>query len=172
MAFPYSSDPADFGLPKSNYNPVVDPTTDLDYAEYERCACACAAMTVSAFRAHIAVSAASTTAATTGTMVKAHSAVWGDTLAVRPTVARTATGAYTVTWAASYVDNNPTPSRQTSGAVSFTVAQATAQTPPAGYVLCCAMATVAANVATVQTAGITTAGTAVAVDCDFALSVR
>lgn len=38
-----------------------------------------------------------------------HSAVWGDTNAVKPTTARTSAGLYTVTWATTYFDLQAVP---------------------------------------------------------------
>lgn len=81
--------------------------------------------------------------------------------ALRPKCAKTATGVYTVTWAASYADQNGV-SRQ----VTLYAAKAFPQTTTANIV---AVASVSGVVATVK---ITTANTGVAIDCQFLLEVR
>ena len=117
MGLPTNLDPqTDFGLPKENYADIVDPETEIDYDEFENLAIGLAGVSHTAPRAMVVVSAAG---ASSAARVKMHDAVWGDTNTVRPTVTATATGVFTITWSTSYVDLNPTASRQVSAAVSF-----------------------------------------------------
>lgn len=155
--------PSDYGLPKQNHKPVVNPEYDLDASEYERLAVDVAAMTLTAAKALVVVSAAASTSATTGTMLRWHNARWGGTDAVKPTIARTATGAYTITWSTSQEDLNPTADRVSTSAVSFSCAQCTPQgSTPAMVVVSCA-----SNVVYVKTFNAASAAT----DVDFMLSV-
>lgn len=102
---PNISDPAsDYGLPKRNYKEVVDPTTEFDQSQIEALCVDVAALTQTACRAWVIVD-------TDGTLL-AHSAVWGSTNAVAPTVTRNSAGNYTVQWAAGYYDLNPTVDRR------------------------------------------------------------
>lgn len=148
MGLPSTLDPSnDFGLPYSNYAPVADPTTDLSASSFENLAIAAAALTHTAPRAWAVVSGAATTA---GVMLVDHAAMWGDTNAVKPTVARVSTGAYTLTWASAYPDLNPTPARQVTAAVSLRTATLQMHEQGRGIV------TVSGNVATVSTFANTT----------------
>lgn len=107
---------ADFGLPKDNYRFVVNPRTEVDFAEYERLC------TTVAQLSHTVPKALLRCDDTAG--VQDYASVWGDTVSVRPTVVRTGTGIYTITWAASYADLNPTVARQVSTPVAIRFAVA------------------------------------------------
>lgn len=129
---------ADFGLPYNNYSDVADPETDVDKTYFENLCIGAAGMSMTAPRAWVVVSAASG-------IVISHSAVWGDSDAVKPTVTVVSTGEYTITWATSYTDLNPTVDRVVTSTVNLRAIQLSLN--GLGIV----RGTVAANVATVQT---------------------
>lgn len=119
MNLPATIDPeTDLGLPFENATEVADPNTDVSATFYETLCITVAAMSHTAPRAWAIVSAAAS-GSTTGVLLRDHDAMWGDTNAVKPTVTRTATGAYTVAWAASYQDLNPTPARVVTTATNL-----------------------------------------------------
>jgi hypothetical protein len=149
----------DCGLPKSNRSFVANPTTDLSYEEYESAAVGVMAQSHTAFRAHVLVDAD----ASGGETITTHDAVWGGTVGVKPTLARTGAGVYTITWTASYDDLNPTPARVVSHATNIRFAQATIAENAAGMIAC----TWTANVLTVRTWNAAGAAT----DIDFTASV-
>jgi len=143
MALPDILDPStDFGLPKSNYKPIADPTKEVDFAEYERLAIAVAGLSYSCPKAWVKISAA---AATAGAMLIDHSAMWGDSSSVKPTIARASTGSFTITWSAAYADLNPTISRQVTASVSLNGGVLTPMARAGDWYVTCA-----ANVATVN----------------------
>lgn len=151
MGLPSTIDPeADLGLPFTNFSDVADPQTDLDATLYETACVAVAGLTHTAARAVVVVSGAAGagTAATTGVLLRTHFAVWGDTDAVKPTVTRTATGSYTVAWAASYADLNPTSSRAVTAATGLRTCQVAIHA--AGR----AWGTLSGNTVTVTTQGV------------------
>lgn len=98
--------PETYGLPKADYDAVVDPTKELAAAEYEALAVDVAGMS------YVLPKAWASILGTTPPTVAAHGAVWGNTEAVKPTVSRTSEGIFVVTWAASYYDLNPTTARR------------------------------------------------------------
>jgi hypothetical protein len=156
MSLPSKLDPTqDFGLPMSDYAPVANPETDVSYYQLENMAIGVAGMSHTAPRAWVVVSGA---AASAGLMLRDHDAVWGDTDAVKPTIARSATGAYTITWSTSYVDMNPTVSRQATVAVDLRACHAIANRATSAIVTAYITATGGANVCFVRT--FTHAGTA------------
>jgi hypothetical protein len=156
MGYPTTLDPSeDLGLPYSNYAPVANPEYDPDATYFETAFCAVAGMSHTAARAWVVVSGA---AASAGLMVRDHAAAWGDTDAVKPTLARTATGAYTITWATSYVDLNPTVSRQATVATNLRACHSIANRATAAIITAYMTATGGANVCYVRT--YTHAGTA------------
>ena len=158
MGLPTKLDPSqDLGLPFSNYVDVADPATDLDATYYENLCIGVAGLSLAAPRAWVVVSAAATAAA----RVKAHSAVWGDSASVKPTVATTAVGTFVVTWASSYPDLNPTASRAVTSVVALRACTVQMNAAGANW------ATVAGSTCTVRTT--TLAGTAAA--RDFTLAV-
>lgn len=113
---PDTSDPSTYGLPKANLSEVVDPNTEFDYGEVEAWAIDCAAMTQTACRAWVVVDG-------DGTLLY-HAAVWGNTVAVAPTVTRVGAGEYTIAWATSYYDLNPTVDRRVLHVVNIRNAKA------------------------------------------------
>lgn len=126
---PNKTAPASYGLPKSNYDTVIDPTTELNAeTEFEPMAVDVAAMTYVAPRAWAFVAGDPVTP-----VVSYHSAVWGDTSGVKPAITRAAAGDYTITWTASQTDLNPTPARATSRAIAFTGAVVTIQGTAGGF---------------------------------------
>lgn len=116
MTLPNITDPVEYGLPKTDHDFVADPETDLAAKEYEALAIDVASLSYTAPRAIAAVGA-------TGNLVN-HSAVWGDTDQVKPTVTYVSTGQYTITWASSYSDLNPTPDRRIATPIHFRFALA------------------------------------------------
>jgi len=93
-----------FGGPFSNKDSVVDPETECDASFFNLLLVqlTMAGYTVPRAWARCTIAAAAITLAD-------HSAVWGDTTGVKPTVARTSAGLYTVTWASTYDDLQATP---------------------------------------------------------------
>lgn len=92
---------ASYGGALNDYRPVTDPTTDRPAAAANQAYADCAAMTATADRAWCEFTAA----ATTGAMVLvAHNALWGNAAGVAPTLARTTTGTFTITWPATVTD--------------------------------------------------------------------
>lgn len=90
-----------YGGAISNYAAVVDPDVDEDAVFRNRYAGNVAMMTQTAVRAMVSfvgVTGATPTDPGSGFI---HSAVWGAGVAVKPTVARTGTGIWTVTWPAT-----------------------------------------------------------------------
>lgn len=101
MTLPDVDDLNTVGGAKSNYHAVEDPTTDEDAAHRNIAFANAVAMTQTLPRAWARI----TLAATTGAMVRvAHAAVWGNSLGVAPTPARTSTGLFTLTWPTTVVD--------------------------------------------------------------------
>lgn len=97
MTLPNSATYPTYGGEKADYSPVADPTTDLSAAQLNEARSDVAAMTRMIPRAYVAFSYA------TGVVTVAdNDSVWGN--ATPPTVARTATGTFLITWPASIVD--------------------------------------------------------------------
>lgn len=94
-----------YGGAYQNARPVRDPTTQVDAAKFNRLAEDAAQMTRSAIRA--SVSFVTTTTAATVEVDAAnvtHFSVWGSSSAQKPTVEKTATGTYVVTWEEEFAD--------------------------------------------------------------------
>lgn len=95
------SDLATFGGRKSTAVAVEDPTTEIDSADWNKLVNAVGQMTMTSWRAILlfpTVAAGNSTPGSTKTF-------WGGTSLVFPTtVARTAAGAYTVTYPATFAD--------------------------------------------------------------------
>ena len=163
MAFPDSSSPEDFGLPKSDYKPVADPTTDLTAAEYERLACAAAALTLTGPRAHVFVNPA---LGATAAIVE-HTAVWGEAAGVKPTYSRISTGAYTITWATAYPDINPTVTRRSTSATNLRFYQVTPWSNESASSVCAKIYSFTARSCTVYT---TVTETGLPSSCGFFVS--
>ena len=120
MGLPNALDPAvDFGLPYEDYSFQVDPQTDVAASIFEQVCVDLSAVSHTVGRAAAYVTAGGTP------VLSAHDAVWGNTDAVKPTVTRNGVGDYTLTWASSYDDLNPTPDRRVTHTVNFRYAQAT-----------------------------------------------
>lgn len=90
---------ASYGGALNDYSPVVDPTTDRPAAGANPAYAATAGMTHTAIRAWARV----TWNGTSLTLVS-HDAIWGNSLAVAPTPAHSATGVATITWPANVQD--------------------------------------------------------------------
>lgn len=87
-----------YGGPLNNYSAVRDPTTDEDAAWRNKYACNVAMMThtaVRAMRSFVGATAADPTDPVSGFV---HDALWGDDPGVKPVVARTGAGVWTVTY--------------------------------------------------------------------------
>jgi hypothetical protein len=94
-----------YGGPFQNEEAVVDPVSEVDAAFYDRMACDVAQLTVAT--GFTWFSFVTTTTAATVTVDAANvrvSGVWGNGSAAKPTVSKTATGTYTLTWTASFED--------------------------------------------------------------------
>jgi hypothetical protein len=159
---PNVSDPAtDYGLPKNNRDTQgpVDPTKELDYAEYERLATDMAANTHTAPRAWVYVTFAAGVPS-----VSTFDSVWGSAVAVKPSITDNGAGDTTLTWtAAKYDDLNPTPARRTTRAPAFRCAVATVAEATPRII----SATWTANTVRVYT----TTHAGVADDCNFVVVV-
>lgn len=99
MALPDKSTFASIGGEIIDFSAVEDPNTDLAGAFNSEVRADVAAMTRMIPRAYVAF----TLSGTTCTVVE-HDAVWGNDLAVVPTIVRTGTGAFTVTWPTTVTD--------------------------------------------------------------------
>jgi hypothetical protein len=98
-----------FGAPYSDPDAVVDPETEMASEYMNRLIAQVSMLSMTAPIAWVRC------AVDIGTVtVTDHSAVWGDTSAVKPTVAYTGTGDYLVTWAAAYDDLQATPESHTT----------------------------------------------------------
>jgi hypothetical protein len=118
MGLPDIIDPEeDLGLPYTNHSEIADPETDMDAGYMETLCVTVAGLSHTTPRAVVVVSGAA--GATTALLLLTHFAVWGDTDAVKPTCTRTATGVYTIAWASSYVDLNPTTARAVTAATNL-----------------------------------------------------
>jgi hypothetical protein len=93
---------ADYGDAKSDYAPVEDPTTDESAEHRNLYAANVAAMTQTAPRAIYRFIGHGTTPTDAASNV--HYAVWGNDVDVKPAVAHSATGVYTVTWDTTVTD--------------------------------------------------------------------
>jgi hypothetical protein len=91
-----------YGDAKSNYAPVEDPTTDEDAAHRNLYAANVAAMTQTAPRAICRFVGHGTTPTDPASNV--HFAVWGNDVSVKPVVAHSATGVFTITWPSTITD--------------------------------------------------------------------
>ncbi len=101
MTFPAVDSLDTYGGAKVDLNPITDPTTDRPSAAVNEAYASVAAMTHTAVQCWARV----TTAASTGAMVlSSHDAAWGNEVSVAPTLARTTTGVFTVTWPATVTD--------------------------------------------------------------------
>lgn len=98
MALPDKSTFASLGGEITDFSAVEDPNTDLAGAFNSEARADNAAMTRMIGRAFVAFTVNGTCP------VVEHDAVWGNNLAVAPTVAYVSTGLYTVTWPSTVTD--------------------------------------------------------------------
>lgn len=104
MTLPAVDSIATYGGAKQDYSPVVDPTTDEDAASRNKYAANVAMAThtlVRAMRSFVGVNGAAPTDPVSGFV---HDAVWGSTPDVKPVVARSGEGVWTVTWPETITD--------------------------------------------------------------------
>lgn len=99
MPLPDVDDLSTLGGEISDYRPVPDPTVERNATQSNAIAGNVAMMTAVAWRAWARCELRSGTQS-----VLAHAAVWGSTDGVKPTLARTSAGVYTVTWATTQTD--------------------------------------------------------------------
>lgn len=125
MPLPDISSLASYGGAMSNYSAVVDPTTDEDAKYRNRYACDVAMMGHTAARAICRFTAAngSNPSDPTGFV---HDALWGSLVAVKPTVARTNEGIWTVTWPSTVDDELTDEDASIGGGVTHSVSIRTA----------------------------------------------
>jgi hypothetical protein len=152
MPLPDISSLDDVGGPKANYAPVTDPTTDEDAVDRNRYVCDVVMMGHTAPRAFVRFVAVNG-ANPTDPVTNVHDAMWGSSVGVKPVVARTGEGVWTVTWPETVDDELTAEDASLGGGEEHTVnirvaiAQAT---PVIGGVLKHAVAEVtSANVVTV-----------------------
>ncbi len=93
---------ATYGGVLTNAWPVEDPTTDQDADGMNACKASTAAMTHTAARAWARFTSDPTTPAFA--LTNPHDSMWGNDLSVRPTLARTGAGVYTLTWPSTVTD--------------------------------------------------------------------
>ncbi len=93
------------GGAKTDYAPVEDSTTDLSAAEHNYIASAVAGFSYTGCRAWRRFITNSTSTPTDpASNPQAHGAVWGNAVGIKPVVAYSTTGTYTVTWTAAQTD--------------------------------------------------------------------
>lgn len=102
MTLPDVDDLSTYGGALANYAPIEDATTDEDAAWRNKYAANVAGMTQTACRAWCTFLGHAS--APTDPASNVHGAVWGDDVSVKPTVARTGTGVFTVTWPSTVTD--------------------------------------------------------------------
>ena len=96
---------SDYGAPYQDVRPVRDPTTQAAAEKYNRMAEDTAQGTRTAPRAEVSFLTTATAAPTTVAAGNvACFTVWGSGSAQKPVVTKTATGAYTLTWTATFDD--------------------------------------------------------------------
>jgi hypothetical protein len=116
-----------YGGPFQNEEAVVDPVSEVDAAFYDRMACDVAQTTLATGMTWFSFIPTATAAPTTVDAANVSvSGVWGNGSAAKPTVSKTATGTYTLTWTASFEDELVGVSNMTSveetQSVAFTFA--------------------------------------------------
>jgi hypothetical protein len=95
---------SDYNAPVQDVRPVRDPTTQLPAARYNRLAEDTAQGTRTAPRAEVTFLTSSGGTGTISAANVTHFSVWGSGSSMKPTVAKTATGKYTLTWPATAAD--------------------------------------------------------------------
>jgi hypothetical protein len=91
-----------YGGAKEDYAPVEDASTDLSASHWNLLAMSVAGVTQTACRAWCTFVGHGTTPTDPSSNV--HGSVWGNVLGVKPVVARTGGGIYTITWPTSITD--------------------------------------------------------------------
>lgn len=94
---------ADYGGAKVDAQPVKNPTTQLAADDYNREAEDVAQLTRTANRVEVSFNTINAAAPQTGTVIFNYT-VWGSGASYYPTIAKTNTGIYTLTYASSYTD--------------------------------------------------------------------
>ncbi len=97
-----------FGAPYENFDAVVDSETEMDATFMNRMAAQLAMISMTAPIAWVRCTVSGVTLT-----VADHSANWGDTSAIKPTVNRDSAGVYNVSWAETYSDLQDTPETHT-----------------------------------------------------------
>jgi hypothetical protein len=160
MPLPNISSFDELGGALNNYAPVTDPTTDEDVKYRNRYVCDVAMMGHTAQRGFVRFVTVND-AAPTDPASNVHDALWGSSVTVKPVVARSAEGVWTVTWPTSVQTELTPEAAEIGGGETHTVSirAAMAQATAVGGVLKHAIAEVtSANVVTVR--GFNAAGTA------------
>lgn len=160
MPLPNISSLDDLGGALANYAPVTDPTTDEDAKFRNRYACDVAALGHTAPRAWVRFTAVAA-GAPTDPASNVHDALWGSAVGVKPVVARTGVGIWTVTYPTTVNSELTLKPVDQGGGVTHTVnlRTAIAQATAVAGVLRHAVAEVTtANVVTVR--GFTAGGVA------------
>lgn len=120
MPLPNISSLDDYGGAKANYASVTDPTTDEDAADRNRYVCDVAMMGHTAPRAYVRFVTVNG-GAPTDPASNVHDAMWGSSVSVKPVVARTGEGVWTVTWPTSVDDELTSEDAALGGGVTHTV---------------------------------------------------
>lgn len=152
MPLPDISSIDDFAGPLNNYAAVTDPTTDEDAKYRNRYVCDVAMMGHTAPRGFVRFTAVDD-AAPTDPASNVHDALWGSSVSVKPVVARSNEGIWTVTWPATVSDEITAEDESIGGGETHTVniRAAIAQATAVGGVLKHAVAEVtSSNVVTVR----------------------
>lgn len=160
MPLPDISSIDDVGGPKANYAAVTDPTTDEDAADRNRAFCDVVMMGHTAPRGFVRFVAANG-AAPTDPASHVHDALWGSAVGVKPAVARTAEGVWTVTLPTTVDDELTAEDAALGGGETHTVNVRTAiaqATAVAGVLVHAVAEVTSANVITVR--GFTAGGVA------------
>jgi hypothetical protein len=92
-----------YGGPYSDEQPVENPTVQISAANDNRALEDCAQMTRTCWRAIVKFTT-TVAAGPVAVTVTSHTSVWGMGDAHKPTISKTATGVYAITYAASYTD--------------------------------------------------------------------
>lgn len=151
MTLPDVDSLSTYGGALNDYSPVIDPTTDESAAYRNKYAANVAMLTHTAARAMRSFVGATGATPTDPVSGFVHDAVWGNTAPLKPVVARTSAGLWTVTWAASVNDE-----LAVAHTVNFRRARVAVECGATLFHVTCAVT--AANVITVR--GWTNAGVA------------
>jgi len=92
-----------YGGPLNDYAAIEDPTVDIAAASANKAICNVAMATHTLTRA-ICAFVTNNTSAPTDPATNIHDAVWGSAIGVKPTVARTGGGVFTITWPSTVSD--------------------------------------------------------------------